>query len=131
MIALQEIKQRLGLRTRVDVYYHRYLDNIEEESLMREFSERLGFIFTTGYSVMMPLEKTLAIVERDPPVTATDIDTLKRLALPPYDDLVNIIQQFSKMACTLGHRLQWQHGALLHDLQSDRVSGWQVPRHAA
>ena len=101
MIALQEIKQRLGLRTRVDVYYHRYLDNIEEESLMREFSERLGFMFTTGYSVMMPLEKTLAIVERDPSVTATDLDTLKRLALPPYDDLVNVIQQFPKMACTL------------------------------
>ncbi|MGY1891464.1 radical SAM protein [Pseudomonas jessenii] len=101
MIALQEIKQRLGLRTRVDVYYHRYLDNIEEESLMREFSERLGFMFTTGYSVMMPLEKTLAIVERDPSVTPTDLDTLKRLALPPYDDLVNVIQNFPKMACTL------------------------------
>jgi MoaA/NifB/PqqE/SkfB family radical SAM enzyme len=101
MIALSEIKQRLGLNTRIDVYYHRYLDNIEEESLMREFSEALGFDFSTGYSVMMPLEKTLAIVERDPSVTATDYETLERLALPPYDDLINVVQHYPKQACTL------------------------------
>lgn len=101
MIALHEIKQRLGLKTRVDVYYHRYLDNIEEEALMREFSERLGFVFTTGYSVMMPLEKALAIVERDPSVSATDHETLTRLALPPYDDLINVLQHYPKQACTL------------------------------
>jgi MoaA/NifB/PqqE/SkfB family radical SAM enzyme len=101
MIALSEIKQRMGLSTRIDVYYHRYLDNIEEESLMREFSEALGFDFSTGYSVMMPLEKTLAIVERDPSVTATDYETLERLALPPYDDLINVVQHYPKQACTL------------------------------
>ncbi|MFJ4590081.1 radical SAM/SPASM domain-containing protein [Pseudomonas moraviensis] len=101
MIALHEIKHRLGLKTRVDVYYHRYLDNIEEEALMREFSERLGFVFTTGYSVMMPLEKALAIVERDPSVSATDHETLTRLALPPYDDLINVLQHYPKQACTL------------------------------
>lgn len=101
MIALHEIKQRLGLKTRVDVYYHRYLDNIEEEALMREFSERLGFKFTTGYSVMMPLEKTLAIIERDPSVTDTDYETLKRLALPPYDDIVNVAQQYPQQECLL------------------------------
>lgn len=101
MLALHEIKQRLGLKTRVDVYYHRYLDNIEEEALMREFSERLGFVFTTGYSVMMPLEKALAIVERDPSVSATDLETLTRLALPPYDDLINVMQHYPKQACTL------------------------------
>ncbi|QKV64279.1 radical SAM protein [Pseudomonas sp. 43A] len=101
MIALHEIKQRLGLSTRVDVYYHRYLDNIEEEALMREFSERLGFHFTTGYSIMMPLEKTLAIIDRDPSVTETDYETLKRLALPPYDDLVNVAQQHHQQSCSL------------------------------
>ncbi len=101
MIALHEIKQRLGLGTRVDVYYHRYLDNIDEEALMREFSERLGFHFTTGYSIMMPLEKTLAIIDRDPSVTDTDYETLKRLALPPYDDIVNVAQQYQQQTCTL------------------------------
>ncbi|TKJ75252.1 radical SAM protein [Pseudomonas sp. CFBP13508] len=101
MLALHEIKQRLGLKTRVDVYYHRYLDNIDEEALMRGFSERLGFVFTTGYSVMMPLEKALAIVERDPSVTPTDHETLTRLALPPYDDLINVVQHYPKQACML------------------------------
>ncbi|MBP5946705.1 MULTISPECIES: radical SAM/SPASM domain-containing protein [unclassified Pseudomonas] len=101
MITLSELVQRHGLNTHVEVYYHRYLDNLAEEALMREFSERLGFTFSTGYSVMMPLEKALAIVERDPSVTDTDHETLKRLALPPYDDLVNVVQHFHKQACTL------------------------------
>ncbi|WP_339508345.1 radical SAM/SPASM domain-containing protein [Pseudomonas sp. RL_35y_Pfl2_P42] len=101
MIALHDIKQRYGLATQVDVYYHRYLDNMEEEALMREFSERLGFKFTTGYSVMMPLEKTLAIVEGDSSVTETDLETLKRLALPPYADLVNVIQNYPPQICVL------------------------------
>lgn len=101
MIKLHELKQQHGLSTRIEVYYHRYLDNMEEEGLMREFSQRLGFEFSTGYSVMMPLEKTLALIERDPSVTDTDHETLKRLALPPFDDLVNLVRQYPKQACSL------------------------------
>lgn len=101
MIKLHELKQLHGLNTRIEVYYHRYLDNMEEEGLMREFSQRLGFEFSTGYSVMMPLEKTLALIERDPSVTDTDRDTLQRLALPPYDDLVNLVRQYPQQACSL------------------------------
>lgn len=101
MIKLQELKQQHGLDTMIEVYYHRYLDNIEEESLMREFVERLGFRFSTGYSVMMPLEKSLAFAERDPSVTQTDHETLKRLALPPYDDLLNLVRHFAKQSCSL------------------------------
>lgn len=101
MIKMHEIKQRYNLNTLIEVYYHRYLDNLEEEGLMREFSERLGFRFTTGYSVMMPLEKTLAIIERDPSVTDADRETLKRLALPPYDDLINLVKHYPKHACSL------------------------------
>lgn len=101
MIKLHELQQRHVLNTHIEVYYHRYLDNLEEEGLMREFSERLGFNFSTGYSVMMPLEKTLAIVEHDASVTDTDRETLKRLALPPYEDLVNLVKHYPKQACTL------------------------------
>ncbi|PNB50197.1 radical SAM protein [Pseudomonas sp. GW456-12-10-14-LB2] len=101
MIKLHELKQQHGLNTRIEVYYHRYLDNMEEEGLMREFSQRLGFEFSTGYSVMMPLEKTLALIERDPSVTDTDRETLQRLALPPFDDLVNLVRHYPKQACGL------------------------------
>jgi MoaA/NifB/PqqE/SkfB family radical SAM enzyme len=101
MIRLHELKQQQGLQTLIEVYYHRYIDNMEEESLMREFSERLGFRFTTGYSVMMPLEKSLAIAERDPSVTDTDRETLKRLALPPYDDLLNLVRHYANQSCSL------------------------------
>jgi hypothetical protein len=101
MIKLRDIKEQYGLNTLIEVYYHRYVDNLEEEELMREFSEDLGFRFSTGYSVMMPLEKTMAIVERDPSVTAADRETLQRLALPPYDDLINLVKQYPKKACSL------------------------------
>lgn len=101
MIKLHELKQQHGLNTRIEVYYHRYLDNMEEEGLMREFSQRLGFEFSTGYSVMMPLEKTLALIERNPSVTDTDRETLQRLALPPFDDLVNLVRHYPKQACGL------------------------------
>lgn len=101
MINLHNIKQKYNLNTSIEVFYHRYLDNLEEEGLMREFSERLGFTFTTGYSVMMPLEKNLAIIERDQSVTETDRETLKRLALPLYDDLINLIKHYPKHACAL------------------------------
>ncbi|AZC26123.1 MULTISPECIES: radical SAM protein [Pseudomonas] len=101
MLKLHEIKKQYNLNTLIEVYYHRYLDNLEEEALMREFSERLGFTFSTGYSVMMPLEKTLAIIERDSSVTDADRETLKRLALPPYDDLVNLVKHYPKHACSL------------------------------
>jgi MoaA/NifB/PqqE/SkfB family radical SAM enzyme len=101
MIHLQEMKQQHNVSTLIEVYYHRYVDNLEEEALMREFSERLGFRFSTGFSVMMPLEKTLAIVERDPSVTDADRETLKRLALPPHDDLINLAKHYRKHACSL------------------------------
>jgi hypothetical protein len=101
MIKLRDIKEQYNLSTLIEVYYHRYVDNLEEEELMREFCEDLGFKFSTGYSVMMPLEKTLAIVERDPSVTQADRETLQRLALPPYDDLINLVNQYPKKACSL------------------------------
>ncbi|MCE4057804.1 radical SAM protein [Pseudomonas sp. Au-Pse12] len=101
MIKLHDIKRQYNLNTLIEVYYHRYLDNLEEESLMREFSAHLGFSFSTGYSVMMPLEKTLAIIERDSSVTEADRETLNRLALPPYDDLINLVQHYPKEACML------------------------------
>ncbi|WP_414864938.1 radical SAM protein [Pseudomonas sp. IT-P12] len=101
MIRLRDLKLHHNLDTAVDVYYHRYLDNLEEERLMREFCEQLGFRFSTGCSVMMPLEKALAIIERDPSVTPTDLETLERLALPPFDDLVNMLQHYPKHECSL------------------------------
>lgn len=101
MIRIHELKKAHNLRTRVEVYYHRYLDNLEEESLMRAFSERLGFEFSTGYSVMMPLEKTMAIVDGAPTVTQQDRQTLERLALPPYEDVINLVQHYPRHACIL------------------------------
>jgi organic radical activating enzyme len=101
MILLHQIKQHYNSNTLVEVYYHRYLDNLSEEWLMRDFSERLDFIFTTGYSVMMPLEKTLAVVEKSASVTAQDLQTLKRLALPPYDDVINLVKHYPPQKCSL------------------------------
>ncbi|KJZ39630.1 radical SAM protein [Pseudomonas sp. B21-040] len=101
MIKLHDLKRQHNLNTQVEIFYHRYLDNFEDEGLMREFSERLGFVFSTGNSVMMPLEKNLAIIERDPSVTEKDRETLERLSLPPFDDLINMIKHYPKHSCSV------------------------------
>jgi organic radical activating enzyme len=101
MVKLSELKSTLKLTTDVEVYYHRYLDNTDEESLMRSFSENLGFRFASEFAVMMPLEKALAIVEGDNSISEADRKVLKRLALPPYPDVIDIAQQYGNVKCHL------------------------------
>lgn len=101
MVRLSELKRLHNIETVVEVYYHRYLDNLEEEVLMREFSERLGFKFSAGNSIMMPLEKVLDIIDGSPAVRDSDRETLKRLALPPSGDLINLLKHYPKHACSL------------------------------
>jgi hypothetical protein len=103
MIKLSELKSELNSKTEIEVYYHRYVDNIDEEALMRTFSENLGFRFSSGFSIMMPLEKTLAVVEGVGFISPADRDVMKRLALPPYPDVIDIAQQYADMPCSLMH----------------------------
>lgn len=101
MVKLSELKSKLALTTDIEVYYHRYLDNTDEEIFMRNFSENLGFRFSSEFAIMMPLEKALAVVEGDNSITAADMKVLKRLALPPFPSVIDIAQQYGDVQCSL------------------------------
>lgn len=101
MIRLAELKTSLNVKTDIEVYYHRYLDNVDEESKMREFSEKLGFRFSAAFATFMPLEKTLAVVENDGSISQSDRQVMGRLALPPSPDVIDIARRHKNASCGL------------------------------
>jgi MoaA/NifB/PqqE/SkfB family radical SAM enzyme len=101
MIRLAELKASLNAKTDIEVYYHRYLDNVDEESKMREFSEKLGFRFSAAFATLMPLEKTLAVVENDGSISQSDRQVMSRLALPPSPDVIDITRRHKNVSCGL------------------------------
>jgi MoaA/NifB/PqqE/SkfB family radical SAM enzyme len=103
MIALAESKARIGSTTIINVLYHRYLGNLDDEMLMKEFSESLGFNFETSWSFMMPLEKVLAYVsDDDTETTLTDEDLrlIQKLSLP-LRDAIDVSQKYKNSPCDL------------------------------
>jgi pyruvate-formate lyase-activating enzyme len=56
---LSSLCASLKINTRIEVYYHRYLDNIYEEEKMKAFSESLGFHFLSELASLIALEKPL------------------------------------------------------------------------
>jgi len=102
MIYLAELKASLGVSTAIEVYYHRYLDNTDEEARMKAFSESLGFNFLSAFATMMPLEKTLDVAEKNlSKLTQKDLDIMKRLALPPDEKVLNIAKSYGISSCRL------------------------------
>jgi hypothetical protein len=63
MRLLAEAKRRTGSTTKIHVLYHRYLGNLDDEVLMRDFALGLGFDFEPVWAFMMPVEKILAYVD--------------------------------------------------------------------
>lgn len=54
--------------TEVTVYYHKYLHNLHEVDLMKQYAESLGFSFGAGWAYYMPIERVQAYIEgRLPP----------------------------------------------------------------
>ncbi|MDD2844998.1 MAG: hypothetical protein PHT57_08595 [Rhodoferax sp.] len=102
MILLSELKLKYQSKTYIEVYYHRYLDNIDDEARMREFSEQLGFSFSSGMSIMMPLEKVVAVVESDESkITDEDKKIMARMALPPTPQVIKLAKIYKENPCAL------------------------------
>lgn len=101
MVRLAELKRQLNAKTDVEVYFHRYLDNIDDEDRMRQFSRNLGFRFSSEFALMMPLEKCLAIVDGSPSITERDRSIMDRLALFPTKELIGIAQRHKNLGCGL------------------------------
>lgn len=84
MRELVDARRRQKSKTYLKLIYHRYLNNEQDEILMRDFSEDLGFRFEPNWAIFMPLEKSMAYI--DPKSTgvelsAEDREIIDRLAL--------------------------------------------------
>ena len=78
------VKQNGGM-TELNVLFHRYLGNHEDEAQMRLFAEQLGYTFEAVWAYLMPLEKNIAFAENglnSPFLSDSDINLIEKLALP-------------------------------------------------
>ena len=85
MAELAAAKSRQHADTEISVYYHRYLHNLQEVPLMREFSKDLGFHFHPVWALFFPLEKILDLASEkggDYALTDEDQALICDLALP-------------------------------------------------
>jgi MoaA/NifB/PqqE/SkfB family radical SAM enzyme len=84
MILLAESRTRVKSSTQLEVLYHRYLGNLDEEVEFRKFAEGLGYLFRPAWAFMMPIEKSLAYLAPDEievELAESDQSTIERLAL--------------------------------------------------
>ena len=101
MLKLAELKKQYGTTTRVDIYYHRYLGNLDDEIRMKKFAEDLGFQFLASWALIMPLEKGVAIAENDESlISEKDRLIISKLALP-FLDAINISKNYRDTPCAL------------------------------
>jgi MoaA/NifB/PqqE/SkfB family radical SAM enzyme len=103
MVALSESKIRTGSQTIINVLYHRYVGNLDDELLMKKFSEDLGFNFETSWSFMMPIEKVLAYVGEniaETTLTNEDLKLIQKLSLP-LREAIDISQKYKNSDCDL------------------------------
>jgi MoaA/NifB/PqqE/SkfB family radical SAM enzyme len=103
MIALAESKIKTGSKTIINVLYHRYLGNLDDELLMKKFAEDLGFNFETSWSFMMPIEKVLAYVSEniaETTLTDEDLKLIQKLSLP-LGEAIDVSQKYKNSACDL------------------------------
>lgn len=94
---------KCGDKTHITVMFHRYQGNQEDELLMKNFAQSLGFSFQTDYARMMPIEKVIAYVSPGSvsvELTPADYEILKLLPIP-LGDAMNIAQQYKKKSCSL------------------------------
>jgi MoaA/NifB/PqqE/SkfB family radical SAM enzyme len=91
MRRLAKARDELEAKTDIEVFFHKYLDNEQDERLMRAFAESLGFRFVSAWAYLMPVEKMLAFAEPGGRHSATlskqDRELIERLALSPSEAL--------------------------------------------
>lgn len=103
MRQLAEARARTGAGTDMEVFFHRYKDNQEDEALMKSYAESLGFRFVGAWAYMMPVEKVLASLDPGAgyaEITDGDRALMARLALP-VPDAVAIAEEHDIVQCDL------------------------------
>jgi len=92
MKELSESQKRTGSSTKIHVLYHRYLGNMDDEKMMKDYTESLGFEFRPVWAFMMPLEKVFSYMKLsndNVKLSSDDLDTINRLALPLKEAVMN------------------------------------------
>jgi len=103
MNELARLLKKTRATTKIQVLYHRYKNNLDDEILMKAYAERLGFAFLPAWALFMPVEKLLAYAENDRSLvtlTAEDCATLDKLALPVSEALA-AVAPYHKAPCSL------------------------------
>jgi len=101
MIRLAEAKKTTNANTHIEVSYHRYLGNLDDEVRMRVFSESLGFCFTPIWAYLTPLEKVLAFTHNEmEQITTEDQKIIAKFALPVKES-INIAMQYKNTPCEI------------------------------
>lgn len=84
---LAKERDEIDAGTDIEVFFHKYVDNDDDEIKMKAFAEKLGFRFVSAWAYLMPVEKMLAVADpgdkNATQLTAQDQKLISRLALEP------------------------------------------------
>ena len=103
MALVARARDRNHSSTELELCFHRYLGNHEEEDQMRRYAESLGFKFVPVWAYFMPLEKVLAYADADAidvRLTEEDRSVIDRLALP-LDKALAASKKYRDKPCVL------------------------------
>ncbi|WP_308255957.1 radical SAM protein [Geminocystis sp. GBBB08] len=101
MKKLSDAKKQTGAKTNIHVLYHRYLGNLDDEILMRDYANSLGFDFQPVWAYFMNLDKQIAYLEGDKSaLTTQDLDIINKMVIP-YWETTKMLQKYKHSPCTL------------------------------
>lgn len=103
MVEVARAKQETAATAELELCYHRYLGNHDEEISMRQYAESLGFTFNPVWAYMMPLEKVLGYADglsTGVPLTTEDRRLIDNLALP-LDRALEVSRENAPKRCEL------------------------------
>lgn len=100
MYRLRHYMNKYKKNFQVEVFYHVYRDNVNNDiAMMYMLCQELGFKFTPGWAYLMPLEKILAVVESRP-ISLEDNMLIQRLVVP-IPSMVEIAKKVQIPDCNL------------------------------
>jgi MoaA/NifB/PqqE/SkfB family radical SAM enzyme len=98
MRLLAEAKQRVGnTRTQVQVFYHKYRDNLHEVELMRQYASELGFAWLEHWAYFLPLEKVLDLADGN--LGAKDREFVEDAFALPIKEALDVAKAFGPHEC--------------------------------
>lgn len=101
MFRLSLAKAKLYVDTPLVLRYHRYLDNLHEESSMRQYAERLGFYFEPIWASLIAVEKCLQYIEDPLRLSEQERVLIGRLAVPPSGQALIAAQRSANHSCLI------------------------------